>query len=104
MFDVQEGKAVWSAAQLKQRLSGARCPSSTDSTSDSRQPQQGALAWYHFPRTPWRLRPDVLPYLLQPLAAGYFTLVEEKEVPFVIREHRRKFQWGVSHATVWRRN
>jgi hypothetical protein len=38
------------------------------------------------------------------MAAGDFTLVEEKEVPFVIREHRRKFQWGVSHATVWRRN
>lgn len=38
------------------------------------------------------------------MAAGDFTLVEEKEVPFVIREHRRKFQWGVSHAIVWRRN
>lgn len=43
-----------------------------------------------------------LPFLL--VYAGDFTLVEEKEVPFVIREHRRKFQWGVSHATVWRRN
>lgn len=36
--------------------------------------------------------------------AEHFTLVEEAELPFVIREHRRKFQWGVSHAMVWRRN
>lgn len=38
-----------------------------------------------------------------PVPAGDFTLVEQKDVPFVIREHRRKFQWGCSHAMVWRR-
>ena len=31
-----------------------------------------------------------------------FELVEESDVPFLIREHARKFQWGCSHATVWR--
>lgn len=32
-----------------------------------------------------------------------FELVEENDVPFMIREHKRKYQLGVSHATVWRR-
>jgi putative 4-mercaptohistidine N1-methyltranferase len=32
-----------------------------------------------------------------------FELVEQKDVPFMIREHNRKYQLGVSHATVWRR-
>ncbi|KAL4427428.1 hypothetical protein ABPG77_000717 [Micractinium sp. CCAP 211/92] len=40
---------------------------------------------------------------LTTLLSGDFTLVEQKDVPFVIREHRRKFQWGCSHAMVWRR-
>lgn len=30
-----------------------------------------------------------------------FTLVKEGDEPFVIREHRRKFQWGCSHLTIW---
>jgi hypothetical protein len=30
-------------------------------------------------------------------------LVHEEDVPFLIREHARKFQWGCSHGTVWRR-
>mmetsp|Transcript_15957 Transcript_15957/g.34611 ORF Transcript_15957/g.34611 Transcript_15957/m.34611 type:complete len:342 (-) Transcript_15957:239-1264(-) len=32
-----------------------------------------------------------------------FNLVEEQQMPFLIREHVRKYQWGCSHATVWRR-
>ncbi|GMH34278.1 hypothetical protein BSKO_02112 [Bryopsis sp. KO-2023] len=32
-----------------------------------------------------------------------FELVHEENVPFLIREHVRKFQLGISHATVWRR-
>ncbi|PRW60369.1 hypothetical protein C2E21_0705 [Chlorella sorokiniana] len=35
---------------------------------------------------------------LRTILGADFTLVEEKDVPFVIREHRRKFQWGCSHA------
>jgi 5-histidylcysteine sulfoxide synthase/putative 4-mercaptohistidine N1-methyltranferase len=32
-----------------------------------------------------------------------FELVESREMPLVIREHGRKFQYIVAHATVWRR-
>lgn len=31
-----------------------------------------------------------------------FELVHEEQVPFLIREHARKFQWGCSHATIFR--
>lgn len=31
-----------------------------------------------------------------------FDLVHEEDTPFLIREHARKYQWGCSHATVWR--
>lgn len=37
-------------------------------------------------------------------ANNAFTLVERKDMPFLIREHARKFQLGVSDATIWRRN
>ena len=32
-----------------------------------------------------------------------FELVHQEDTPFLIREHLRKFQWGVSHTTVWRK-
>ena len=32
-----------------------------------------------------------------------FALLHGEDVPFLIREHVRKFQYGISHATVWRR-
>lgn len=31
-----------------------------------------------------------------------FELVAQQDVPFLIREHARKFQFGISHATAWR--
>ena len=31
-----------------------------------------------------------------------FQLVHQENVPFLIREHERKFQYGVSHATIWK--
>lgn len=31
------------------------------------------------------------------------TLVHEEEVPFLIREHERKFQYGVSHCMIWKK-
>lgn len=34
---------------------------------------------------------------------GDFTLVDKKELPFLIREHARKFQLSSAQATVWRR-
>jgi putative 4-mercaptohistidine N1-methyltranferase len=33
-----------------------------------------------------------------------FELIRELDLPFLIREHERKFQWSVSHAGVWRRS
>ncbi len=33
-----------------------------------------------------------------------FELLETHDMPFLIREHARKFQWGCSDGTVWRRN
>lgn len=32
-----------------------------------------------------------------------FELLMEEELPFVLRETDRKYQWTVSHATIWRR-
>lgn len=40
---------------------------------------------------------DALQAVLQP----HFTLVRTLDMPFVIREHARKFQWSVAQATVW---
>jgi hypothetical protein len=34
---------------------------------------------------------------------GAFELVTAKPLPFLIREHARKFQWSVADATIWRR-
>jgi putative 4-mercaptohistidine N1-methyltranferase len=42
---------------------------------------------------------DTLKKILNP----NFILLKKLNVPFLIREHARKYQWGVSEATVWRR-
>jgi putative 4-mercaptohistidine N1-methyltranferase len=36
--------------------------------------------------------------------SDHFTLVGTKDLPFLIREHARKFQWSVAQATIWRRS
>ena len=41
---------------------------------------------------------------LQQQLAPHFELVAFKDLPFLIREHARKFQWSVAEATIWRRN
>lgn len=28
-------------------------------------------------------------------------LVHEEDISFIIREHLRKYQWGMTHATIW---
>jgi putative 4-mercaptohistidine N1-methyltranferase len=33
-----------------------------------------------------------------------FHLEETKDLPFLIREHARKFQWSVAQASIWRRH
>lgn len=40
---------------------------------------------------------------LQARLAPDFELVETRDLPFLIREHARKFQWSVSQASLWRR-
>jgi len=32
-----------------------------------------------------------------------FTLLETRDMPFIIREHARKYQWSIAQATIWRR-
>jgi putative 4-mercaptohistidine N1-methyltranferase len=34
---------------------------------------------------------------------GGFELVKTKDLPFLIREHARKFQWSVAQGSLWRR-
>lgn len=34
---------------------------------------------------------------------GDFELIATKDLPFLIREHARKFQWSVAQASIWRR-
>jgi putative 4-mercaptohistidine N1-methyltranferase len=40
---------------------------------------------------------------LQTILAADFEFVGAKDLPFLIREHQRKFQWSVAEATLWRR-
>ena len=40
---------------------------------------------------------------LRKTLSPHFDLVHEENMPFVIRETRRKHQFTVAHATVWRR-
>lgn len=35
--------------------------------------------------------------------SAHFTLAGTKELPFLIREHARKYQWSVAQASLWRR-
>jgi len=41
--------------------------------------------------------------LVEIMSANGLQLLEEDDVPFVIPEHIRRFQLGVSHCTVWRK-
>ena len=40
---------------------------------------------------------------LKELLAPKFLFRGTKDLPFLIREHARKFQWSVSQASLWRR-
>jgi len=40
---------------------------------------------------------------LQKVLAEDFQLLSTRDLPFLIREHARKFQWSVAEATIWRR-
>lgn len=40
---------------------------------------------------------------LRAALAPHFDLVATRDMPFLIREHARKFQWSVAQATIWTR-
>ncbi|MEO6848354.1 MAG: putative 4-mercaptohistidine N1-methyltransferase [Chthoniobacterales bacterium] len=40
---------------------------------------------------------------IQQILAPHFELLGMRELPFLIREHSRKYQWSISHGSVWRR-
>lgn len=40
---------------------------------------------------------------LEAALAGDFELVAARDLPFLIREHARKYQWSIAEATLWRR-
>ncbi|CAI5743356.1 unnamed protein product [Peronospora destructor] len=41
--------------------------------------------------------------VIKKLLSKDFELVERQDYPFMIREHERKYQWGVSDGTYWKR-
>lgn len=40
---------------------------------------------------------------VEKVLSPYFDLEDRREISFLLREHARKFQWGVSDLSVWRR-
>jgi putative 4-mercaptohistidine N1-methyltranferase len=56
------------------------------------------------PREKWLASPD-RPSLnrIESHLEPELTLVETKDLPFLIREHARKFQWSVAQVSVWKR-
>lgn len=41
---------------------------------------------------------------MHPILKKHFVLKKRFELPFLIREHCRKYEWGVSEATLWTRS
>lgn len=41
--------------------------------------------------------------VIEKILSKDFELVERQDYPFLIREHERKYQWGVSDGTYWKR-
>uniref|UniRef100_M4BY70 Uncharacterized protein n=1 Tax=Hyaloperonospora arabidopsidis (strain Emoy2) TaxID=559515 RepID=M4BY70_HYAAE len=41
--------------------------------------------------------------VIEQLLSKDFELLERQDYPFMIREHERKYQWGVSDGTYWKR-
>jgi putative 4-mercaptohistidine N1-methyltranferase len=49
-------------------------------------------------------RPDVASFeALRALLDPHFELAQRADMPFLLREHARKYQWSVADGTVWRR-
>jgi putative 4-mercaptohistidine N1-methyltranferase len=55
------------------------------------------------PRDAWPASGDTFEWLKHHLSP-HFTLEKQLDMPFLIREHARKFQWSVALGSLWRRN
>jgi len=55
------------------------------------------------PRDKWLDRGEGTLAALKETLAPAFDLQRAFDLPFLIREHRRKFQWSIAEASVWRR-
>ena len=56
------------------------------------------------PRENWLAESDTSTLSrIQKILEPELALVTSKDLPFLIREHARKFQWSVAQASVWRR-
>ena len=82
--------------------SRAASPASRAASPASRAASPASRAASPAPDAPYRRTFDAIEAALTSHEGG-FDLVEQTDLPFLIKEHERKFQWGVSHATVWRR-
>lgn len=58
------------------------------------------------PRQKWlgRGRRGTMLETLQKLLAPYFKLIKRRDLPFLIREHKRKYEFVIAEATAWTRS
>ena len=63
----------------------------------------GFLFWGVFPSPSRTWQAHMSAKGLTDLMESRFKQLDQDNVPFLIREHARKFQWGCSHLTVWQR-
>jgi putative 4-mercaptohistidine N1-methyltranferase len=96
---VPDPKAVLDRLPGLVRPGGLLAITSPYSWSQEHTPPERWLGGYHREGEPIRTL-ATLRELLEP----HFELQEKKDMPFMIREHARKFQWSVAQATVWRRH
>lgn len=62
--------------------------------------------WMHeyTPREKWLTTQNQPTFqAIHPILNPFFDLVDNFNIPFVLREHRRKFQLTLAHASIWRR-
>jgi putative 4-mercaptohistidine N1-methyltranferase len=55
------------------------------------------------PREKWLAGPEGTLAALQKILTPAFAFRRAHELPFLIRDHRRKYQWSVAEASVWQR-
>ncbi len=61
---------------------------------------------YYTPQSEWLVGDDPVHSPLETIRGElepHFELARQLDLPFLIREHRRKFQWSVAEASIWRR-